>query len=349
MKDDISVIKEAGGLEALLERVSLQQQQLVQKVVTQSDARWQKRMEEQDAMWEARAQGLLEKVGTVTDDKINKAIQASEKKQEKVMKKLQEQMSSQFKKENDFQGDVKKLTETVEEMKKNEVKPAVPVAGGSSSNGQPGGISQVSHRIGDAARVKSFREKDPGILQFSGKDAVDKSQAVEKIVETLSGLGIDKTGYSISGQSRGNRFSVKFKSKVGHHSRAQDAAEHVMTSLAPSGGGKWKTVQFNRVPDGEPVEYGFYKDMPSNQVVKEIVIKHIYNSIKDLQGAGDFEMYKKDGTLYQGFKCVARVIVGFKEDTFQVKWVDANAVEKLGIKTKDIDQELRRVYAKWCL
>ena len=315
--DEMEVVKEAGGLAALLEKASIQQQ----KIVDESNRK------------------LFAEIMENADKKAEARVAASE---EKLRKEFAAMTVG-------FQGELAKLSEAVKEVKTNGEKHTGGIPN-STTPPQPIPVSGISHRIGGMGKPKSFREKDPGVLQFSGKDAIDKSQAFKVIVETLSALGIDKSGFSIGGQGRTNRFSVKFKAGIENHSRPQDAADHVMSDFAPSvRGGKWKAVQFKRQGDDEPVEFGFYKDSSSTQVVKEVVIKHIYNSIKDKSGADAFKMYKRDGTLFQGFKPVARVIVGFKEDTFKVNWQDAGAIEKLGITTKDIDQELRSVYAKWCL
>ena len=75
----------------------------------------------------------------------------------------------------------------------------------------------------------------------------------------------------------------------------------------------------------------------------------MYNMVKDKQGGDMFKVYKRDGTLYKGFKCVARVIVGHKEDSFHVKWLDVEMFESTGVKKKDAEAELRSEFAKWCL
>jgi hypothetical protein len=327
----MNMVVEAGGLEALLERVSLKQQQLVENVVNQSDEKWQKRLEEQDAMWDARATGLLEKVGSITDDKIKKAMQASEKKQEMVMKKLREEMASQFKKEVD------------------EVKSAVGAAGKSDTSSQPNTTSKIDHKIGNEGNRRTFRERDPGVLQFTGKDAIDKKQAVEVVGNTLLGLGITKEEYTFGGPPRGQRFSVKFKEGAAKCVQPKEAAKFVKESFKPKGDEKWKNVEFKRNPDGAAVEYSFQYDVASNQQIKEIITKHMYGMVKDKENGGMFTMYKRDGTLYKGFKCVARVIVGYKEDSFQIKWMDAQAFEASGVKTKEVEVELRSEFAKWCL
>ena len=71
--------------------------------------------------------------------------------------------------------------------------------------------------------------------------------------------------------------------------------------------------------------------------------------IKDKPSGGDYKVYKKEGTLYNKFKCVVRIITGYREDSFQVKWMDAKIFEETGIKTEDVEKELRTEFAKWCL
>ena len=62
-----------------------------------------------------------------------------------------------------------------------------------------------------------------------------------------------------------------------------------------------------------------------------------------------YALYKKDGMLYKKFKCVARVIVGYREDTFQIKWSDAKTFEETAVKIEEVEKELRIEFAKWCL
>ena len=163
------------------------------------------------------------------------------------------------------------------------------------------------------------------------------------------GLGITKEEFSIGGPPRGHRLSVKFKEGAAKCTQPREAAKFVKESFKPKGEEKWRNVNFTRVPDGAPVEYSFQYDVASNQQIKEVIVKHMYGMVKDKENGSMFTKYKRDGTLYKGFKCVARVIVGYKEDSFHTKWLDAEAFETSGVKTKDVEAELRSEFAKWCL
>lgn len=77
--------------------------------------------------------------------------------------------------------------------------------------------------------------------------------------------------------------------------------------------------------------------------------KYIYSMIKDKKGGSDFEAFKEDGTIYKGFTCVAQVIVGCRENTFQVKWANAKVYEETGVTTEETEKQLRKDFAKWCL
>ena len=306
-------------------------QRMIQSAVQQTDEKWQKRMEERDATWENRAKGLLHDCATMTDAKIKSAIEQSEHKQDVAMKKLKEEMVKQFK------GEI------------SEMKSAVGAAGGRNTDNQTGSVSKISHQIGAGANPKTYRARDPSVLQFGGKEAIDKKQAAKVIEETLTPLGVKREDYTFGGPPRGSRFSVKFKAGAAQCTQPDEAAKFVKNSFAPKGDEGWTNIKFNREPDGEEVEYSFQYDIASNQQIKEIVVKHLYNMIKDKQGADDYKMFKREGSLYKKFKCIARVIVGYQEDTFQVKWVDAKTFEETGVKTEDAEKELRNVFAKWCL
>ena len=108
-------------------------------------------------------------------------------------------------------------------------------------------------------------------------------------------------------------------------------------------------MKFNREPDGMAIEYSFQYDVASNQQIKEIVTKRMFNMIKEKGGGDDFKMYKRDGTVFKGFRCAARVIVGYREDSFQVKWIDPKIFKELGIEITEIELALRQEFAKWCL
>jgi hypothetical protein len=304
---------------------------VVQDAVNQTDEKWQKRMDERDSIWEARAKSLLHECGNATDEKIQKAIEKSEKKQEEAMDKLREEMMCQLK------GQI------------NEVKSAVGAPGVVSANSQPNKASKIDHRIGSESNRKTFRERDPGVLQFTGKEAVDKKQAASVIESTLLDLGITKGEYTFSGPPRGQRFSVKFKEGAAKCTQPEEAAKFVRGHFAPKGEEEWKSVKFNREPDGMAIEYSFQYDVASNQQIKEIVTKRMFNMIKEKGGGDDFKMYKRDGTVFKGFRCAARVIVGYREDSFQVKWIDPKIFKELGIEITEIELALRQEFAKWCL
>ena len=125
-----------------------------------------------------------------------------------------------------------------------------------------------------------------------------------------------------------------------------DAAKLVKDSFAPKGAEDWKKITFKRDPDGEPMEYSFQYDVASNQQIKEVVTKHMYNMIKNKQGGGDYIMYKEEGTFDKKFTLVASVIVGYREDTFQVNWTDTKTFEETGVKTAEVEKELRSEFAK---
>ena len=78
-------------------------------------------------------------------------------------------------------------------------------------------------------------------------------------------------------------------------------------------------------------------------------MKRMYKMVKGKEGCSDYKAFKLDGTLYNDFKLVARVIFGFREDTFQVKWEDKATFEASGFNTDDVDKELKSVFARWCL
>ena len=306
-------------------------QRVCQHGANQSDEKWQMRMEERDAAWEKRAEHLMKECAALTDEKIKAAIGVSEQKQVEAMQRLREEMISKFK------GEI------------NEVKSAVGAAGAKTTNSQSGSTSRIDHQIGNTNSRKTFRERDAGTLQFVGKEAIDKSQAAKVIDDTLSELGVAKTGYYFSGPNRGNRFSVKFKPGVANCTEPKETAKFVKNSFAPKGDEDWKDVTFKRDPDGKDMRFGFQYDVASNQQIKEIITKHIHNMIKDKHGGGDFKAFKKEGTLYKKFQCIVRVIVGYREDSFQLKWVDASTFEETGVKVDDVEKELRSVFAKWCL
>ena len=186
-------------------------------------------------------------------------------------------------------------------------------------------------------------------MQFTGTEAIDNKQAAEVIASTLTGFGIAKTEYTFGGPPRGKRFSVKFKPGAGQHTQPKEAAKYVKEQFKPKADEDWKTINFNRAPGGTPVEFSFQYDMASNQAIKEVVVKHMYKMVKDKEGCSDYKAFKLDGTLYNDFKLVARVIFGFREDTFQVKWEDKATFEASGFNTDDVDKELKSVFARWCL
>ena len=261
-----------------------------------------------------------------------------------------------------FQSEVKKLTERVQRSEegragspnmaklkvdlkeeiKAEVKSAVNVAGTSNINNQTGKVSNIDHKIGNGKAHRTFREREPGTLQLTGKETIDKKQAEVVIASTLSDLGISKEEYKFVGPERGHRFSVKFKEGAGQCTQPKEAAKLKADE-------EWKTIKFKREGDGTDMEYSFQYDVASNQQIKEIITKHIYKMIKDKPSGGDYKVYKKEVTLYNKFKCVVRIILGYREDSFQVKWMDAETFEETGIKTEDVEKELRTEFAKWCL
>ena len=98
-----------------------------------------------------------------------------------------------------------------------------------------------------------------------------------------------------------------------------------------------RLLKFNRDGDGIEANYSCQFDVASNQQIKEIITKHIYKMIKEKPGADDFTMYNKEGTLYNNLSLVARVVVGFRGDSFQVKWVSKAIFEQTGLKTEDVD------------
>ena len=108
-------------------------------------------------------------------------------------------------------------------------------------------------------------------------------------------------------------------------------------------------MKFKRDGDGVEVNFSCQFDVASDQQIKEIITKHIYKMIKEKPGGNDYKFYKKEGTLYNKFKCIARIIVGHREDSFQVKWVNAKLFEETGVKTEEVEKELRSEFAKWCL
>ena len=244
---------------------------------------------------------------------------------------------------------IAKLKVDLKEEIKAEVKSAVNVAGTSNINNQTGKVSNIDHKIGNGKAHRTFREREPGTLQLTGKETIDKKQAEVVIASTLSDLGISKEEYKFVGPERGHRFSVKFKEGAGQCTQPKEAAKLVKDSFKPKADEEWKTIKFKREGDGTDVEYSFQYDVASNQQIKEIITKDIYKMIKDKPSGGDYKVYKKEGTLYNKFKCVVRIITGYREDSFQVKWMDAKIFEETGIKTEDVEKELRTEFAKWCL
>ena len=110
-----------------------------------------------------------------------------------------------------------------------------------------------------------------------------------------------------------------------------------------------KNVRSNRVPDDQDVEYQFGFDQASNQVIKEVITKTIYKNVEGRDGAQGFKLFRRDGKIFKGFDLVAQVMVGFKQNSFTVKWCNKKAFEDIGLQTADIDKELRAEFAKWCL
>ena len=131
--------------------------------------------------------------------------------------------------------------------------------------------------------------------------------------------------------------------------QTQEAAKFVRNSFAHKEDEDWKNIKSKREGDGKDVEFSFQYDIASNQQIKEIVTKYIYNVVKDKQEGDRYKLYKKEGTVFKDFDCIARVIVGYREDSFQVKWPGANAFGESGVKTEDVEKDLRREFAKWCL
>ena len=324
---------------------------------SEANDKWVQQLAMENAKWEGRTKELIADVNKNTEEKIAVAIQASEARSDELFQKFKKEIFAEV---NSVKSDVnvshagvgirqevEKLSKTVEEFKKNGVIPAVSTRGG--ANSQPGIQQQINHKINSSKVNKdNFRERDRATLQFSGKEAVDKSDAASIVERTLSNLGIGRTFYTISGPPRGFRFSVKFKRGALHYDEPGDAAHHVKQSFKPKRDGDlWKKVVFTREADNSQVEYEFSYDQASNQTIKEIITKKVFGFVK---GKGDdFEMFKKDGTIFKKFTCIARVIVGYKEDSFQVKWVKPEVFTEVGLDTAEIEKELRSEYAKWCL
>ena len=329
----------------------------------EANEKWVQQLAAENVKWDGRTQELIKQVNKHTDEKIAAAIRTSEAKSEELLEKLKKEITAdieatKFQECNDsvpsggtgLREEVERLSKTMDELRKGGVKPAVGVAGGTSDvSSQPGMLQQINHKINSSKTNKvSFRERDRATLQFSGKEAVDKSDAASVVERTLSNLGIGRTFYTISGPPRGSRFSVKFKRGALQYDEPGDAANHVKQNFKPDrDGDPWKKVTFTRQADSSEVEYEFNYDQASNQTIKEIITKKIFDFVK---GKGDdFKMFKRDGTIFNKFTCVARVIVGFKEDSFHVKWLKPEAFSEVGLDTSEIEKELRSEYAKWCL
>ena len=194
-----------------------------------------------------------------------------------------------------FQSEVKKLTEAFEGFKKTaeikEMKSAANAAGDRNIDSQTNNIPKIDHNIEKGNGQKTYQERGPGTLQFTGEDAIEKPQAAKVIEDTLSNLGIDKTGYYFGDPSRGRRFTVKFKPGAGGYTQPKEAAQYVKRSFALKDDEDWKTVKFKRDPDWCPVEYSFQYDLASNQHIKEIVVEHIHKMIQDKPGGSEFKAY----------------------------------------------------------
>ena len=61
---------------------------------------------------------------------------------------------------------------------------------------------------------------------------------------------------------------------------------------------EWRKIEFQRQPDGKALEFELGFDMASNQIIKELVCKHIYNDVKDKAGGDQFKAFKRAGTIF---------------------------------------------------
>ena len=329
----------------------------------EANEKWVQQLAAENVKWEGRTKELITEVNKHTDEKIAAAMRMSEAKSEALYEKFKKEVLADIEAVkfqecddaatgggNEIREEVAKLSKIVEELRKGGVKPAVGVTGGiSGASNQPGMLQQIDHKINASSSNKtSFRERDPTTLKFSGKEAVDKKDAAATVTSTLLGLGIGREHYSFSGPPRGTRFWVKFKRGALQYEKPAEVAHHVKQSFKPAReGDPWRLVEFTREEDKETVKYEFGYDQASNQVIKEIIVKNIFSHIKAKSDA--FKLYKRDGKIFKKFQCIARVIVGHKEDSFQVKWDVPEAFTDLGLVTDDIEKSLRIEYAKWCL
>ena len=97
------------------------------------------------------------------------------------------------------------------------------------------------------------------------------------------------------------------------------------------------------------MDYQFNYDIASNQSIKEIITKAIFEKMTDKTIDHGMKLFKRDGTIYKDFRCIVNVTVGYKEDSYRVQWKDTGEITKLGLKTDDIDEALKCEYARWCL
>ena len=116
---------------------------------------------------------------------------------------------------------------------------------------------------------------------------------------------------------------------------------------------EWNKICFKREDDDAEVQFEFRFDSSSNQAVKELVTKSIFKHVentKNAKGKPAFKMFKRDGTIHHGFLSLAvKVIVGDRENSFQIQWLDKKVFSDLGIVIEDIEKECRSEYARWCL
>ena len=295
---EMEMVQEAGGLDAFIERILARQEERT----------------------ETSNRRLLTEFLESTDKKSEARTKASEDRLRKEFGDMHVSMREE----------VGKLTKIVDDMQKQDPKPASGAAG-KHGKSEASVASQFDHKIKKGDSSSTFRDRDPATLLFTGREDVDKADALDALVKALEVIGVDKKEFTFNGPARGNRFWVKFKRGALHYENPSEAAQHVKKSFKPKEeDGTWATVEVKRKADELVFEYEFNYDSSSNQVIKELITKGIYKHVKDKDGGKEFKAFRKDGTIYKNFKCVAKVLVGYKADSFQVQWWDPQAFTAVG-------------------
>ena len=214
-------MNEAGGLQALLKTVSIQQQKLVEESN-------RKLLGEFLAEAEQKAEARV----AASEDKLRKEFAA---------------MSS------GFQNEVKKLTETVEGLKINGMKSAVGGAGTSSANSQTGSTSKIDHKIGklkDEIQMKLERRVTVnGFMGNANKD--EREQAVNAFLE---GLGTMKSygAYEVFAKGvTGSEVIVQFGSRDRASQFIKDNLKEIKTFRVKGKSGELRDAYFSLHMDGD--------------------------------------------------------------------------------------------------